>query len=205
MLEYLSKGTLLGLAAGVTPGPLLVLVIAETIRHNTAAGIKVAVAPMLTDVPIIVLALLILPRLPRFEMVLGVISVMGALFIAYLACESFRTGGIDIDPRRIEPQSLRKGVVTNLLNPHPYVFWLGVGVPIIYRALQAGPENAAAFIGSFFTFIVGSKIVLAWGVNKSRTLLSGPVYIYTVRAMGLLLAVFAVILLKDGIAYLSAG
>ena len=205
MIEYLTQGTLLGMAAGVAPGPLLVLVVAETIRHNTAAGIKVALAPMITDIPIIALALLVLPRLPHFEVILGVVSIIGALFIGYLAFDSFKTRGIDLDPVQVKPQSLRKGVITNLLNPHPYVFWLGVGVPLIYKAIQSSHLNAVAFVGSFFMFIVGSKVVLALIVNKSRTFLSGSIYIYLVRALGLLLAVFAIILIRDGLKFLKIG
>jgi threonine/homoserine/homoserine lactone efflux protein len=205
MLEYLTQGTLLGLAAGVAPGPLLVLVVTETIRHDTVAGVKVALAPMITDVPIITLAMLVLPRLPHFEFILGVVSIIGALFIGYLACESFRTQGIQLNSTHIKPQSLKRGVITNLLNPHPYVFWLGVGVPLIYRAAQVSYAGAAAFVGSFFVFIVGSKIVLALIVNKSRTFLSGPVYIYIVRALGLLLALFAFILVRDGLNFIGIG
>ena len=205
MLEYLAKGTLLGLAAGVAPGPLLVLVVAETIKHNTAAGVKVAMAPMLTDIPIIALSLWLLPRLPHFEIILGIISIIGALFIGYLAYESFRAQGIEIEPAEVKPQSLKKGVITNLLNPHPYVFWVGVGVPIIYKSFQTGPQNAIAFIGSFFAFIVGAKIVLALIVNKSRAFLSGTIYIYIVRGLGLLLVVFAIISLRDGLKFLSLG
>ena len=205
MLEYLTQGTLLGLAAGVAPGPLLVRVVAETIRHNTTAGIKVALAPMITDIPIIGLALLVLPRLPHFEVILGVVSIIGALFIGYLALDSFKTRGIDLDIVEVKPQSLRKGVITNLLNPHPYVFWLGVGVPLIYRAVQSSLLNALVFIGAFFVFIVGSKVVLALIANKSRAFLSGPIYIYLVRALGLLLAFFAVILIRDGLKFLKIG
>lgn len=205
MLEYLTKGTLLGLAAGMSPGPLLVLVVAETIKHNTAAGIKVAIAPILTDIPIILLALLLLPRLPHFELILGIISLIGAAFIFYLAYESFKTRGLDLDPAQVKPQSFKKGVITNLLSPHPYVFWLGVGIPILFKAFQAGPEKVAAFLGGFYLFIVGSKISLALIVNKSRTFLSGPVYIYIVRGLGLLLALFAIILIRDGLKFLNLG
>jgi threonine/homoserine/homoserine lactone efflux protein len=205
MLEYLTQGTLLGLASGIAPGPLLVLVVAETIRHNTAAGVKVALAPLITDLPIIALALLILPRLPHLEYILGAVSIMGALFIGYLAFDSFRTSGIDVDPGQIKPQSFKRGVITNFLSPHPYVFWLGVGIPLIYKASQSSPMNAVAFIGSFEVFIVGSKVVLALIVNKSRAFLSGPVYIYLVRALGLLLAFFAIILMRDGFKFLNIG
>lgn len=203
MLEYLTQGSLLGLAAGMAPGPLLVLVVAETIRHSASAGIKVALAPMITDIPIIALALLVLPRLPHFEFILGAVSIIGALFIGYLAFDSFRTRGIDLDPVHLTPQSLKKGVITNLLNPHPYVFWLGVGVPLIYKAIQSSHLHAAAFVGSFFVCIVGSKVVLALIVNKSRTFLSGPVYIALVRFLGLLLALFAIILARDGVTFLK--
>jgi threonine/homoserine/homoserine lactone efflux protein len=133
------------------------------------------------------------------------VSIIGALFIGYLACESFRTQGIQLNSTHIKPQSLKRGVITNLLNPHPYVFWLGVGVPLIYRAAQVSYAGAAAFVGSFFVFIVGSKIVLALIVNKSRTFLSGPVYIYIVRALGLLLALFAFILVRDGLNFIGIG
>ncbi|MCD6225405.1 MAG: hypothetical protein J7K32_07820 [Deltaproteobacteria bacterium] len=53
MLTFLTAGTILGLSAGLIPGPLLTLVISETLRHNIKAGIKIAVAPLLTDLPII--------------------------------------------------------------------------------------------------------------------------------------------------------
>jgi threonine/homoserine/homoserine lactone efflux protein len=45
MFEFLGTGTLLGLAAGFAPGPLLVLVISETLKHNIKEGIKVSLAP----------------------------------------------------------------------------------------------------------------------------------------------------------------
>jgi len=205
MLELLSKGILLGLAAGIAPGPLLVLVVAETLRHNTLAGIKVAVAPMVTDLPIIFLALMILPKLPHLQAALGIVSIMGAVFIFYLACDSLRSRGLQLDIETVSSRSFRKGVVTNWLNPHPYVFWVGVGVPVIYRAGQAGWENAAVFVGSFFVCIVGSKIVLAILVSRSKTFLSGPVYVYVVKGLGLLLGIFGVMLARDGLRFLGVG
>ena len=48
MLHFLTLGTVLGLSAGLAPGPLLTLVISETLQHDIRAGIKVAVAPFIT-------------------------------------------------------------------------------------------------------------------------------------------------------------
>jgi len=55
MLNFLTIGTLLGLSAGLAPGPLLTLVISETLQHDIKSGVKVALAPFITDLPIIIL------------------------------------------------------------------------------------------------------------------------------------------------------
>ena len=50
----------LGLAAGISPGPLLTLVISTTLERGFRAGTRIAIAPLITDAPIIVVTLLIL-------------------------------------------------------------------------------------------------------------------------------------------------
>ena len=55
MISFLTTGAILGLSAGFAPGPLLTLVVSETLRYNVKEGIKVALAPIVTDLPIVVL------------------------------------------------------------------------------------------------------------------------------------------------------
>src|SRR3990172_7981547 len=91
MLSFLSAGIVLGLSAGFSPGPLLALVISQTLQHGIKEGVKVAVAPLLTDFPIMLLSLLVMTRLVNFRPVLGGISLIGGLFVLKLAYESIRT------------------------------------------------------------------------------------------------------------------
>ena len=56
------SGAVFGLAAGLMPGPLLALVIQQTLRHGPTEGIKVAAAPLLTDLPIVAAALFAVNR-----------------------------------------------------------------------------------------------------------------------------------------------
>jgi len=135
MFEFLSAGILLDLAAGFAPRPLLVLVISETLRHNIKAGIKVSIAPLITDIPIIVLSLFVLNRLANFKAILGCISIFGGLFTFYL---------------------------------------------------------------------VGSKVLLAMVLEKSRSFLKGPVYIWVMRILGILLLIFSMVLFRDGLRLLAA-
>jgi threonine/homoserine/homoserine lactone efflux protein len=198
MLEFLSAGILLGLAAGFAPGPLLVLVISETLRHGIKAGLKVSIAPLITDVPIILVSLLLLNSLAEYKPILGCISIFGGLFIFYLAYESLKTRGVDLNLSAVRTGSFKKGVITNALNPHPYIFYMTVGAPIIYRSIQQHILATLSFVGSFLLLLVGSKVVLALVVGRSRTFLNGRLYIWVMRTLGVLLVVFSLVLLRDG-------
>jgi threonine/homoserine/homoserine lactone efflux protein len=199
MIEYLSAGTLLGLASGFAPGPLLVLVLSETLRHDIRAGIKVAIAPLITDVPIIVISLLVLNRLAHFKTILGGVSILGGLFIFYLGYDSIKTKGVEFSLPPVSRNSFKRGVTTNALNPHPYIFYMTVGAPIIFKAINHNFLSAFSFIGSFLLFLVGSKVILALVVERSRAFLKGPVYIGLMRILGALLFFFSIMLFRDGL------
>jgi threonine/homoserine/homoserine lactone efflux protein len=199
MISFLTTGTILGLSAGFTPGPLLTLVISETLKHDLKAGVKVALAPILTDLPIIILTLFMLAKLSHFHKVLGAISFLGGLFILYLGYESVRTKGVNIGLRDPKARSLRKGIIVNALSPYPYLFWFSVGAPTTIKAMGQSVFAAVAFVSSFYVLLVGSKIGLAILVGRSRSFLTGNPYVYTMRFLGLVLFVLAVLLFYDGL------
>ena len=197
MIHYLTIGTILGLSAGLAPGPLLALVVSETILHDIRAGIKVALAPLVTDLPIIVLTVFILSRLSGFHGILGVISLAGGLLVLVMGIQGIRARGLEFDIQKARPRSLTKGILVNILSPHPYLFWLSVGAPTMTRANDQHIFAAAAFVISFYSLLIGSKIALAVLVGRSKTILKGSVYVYTMRFLGLALCALAVFLFKD--------
>jgi threonine/homoserine/homoserine lactone efflux protein len=201
MIEYLTKGTLLGLAAGFSPGPLLVLVVSQTLRHSVKEGIKVSVAPLLTDIPILLISLFILVKLSTVNALVGCISLAGGLFILHMGWGGLKSKGVETPVA--ESGSLKKGIMTNALNPHPYVFYMTVGGPILLRALNQGPLSAIAFFSSFLFFLVGSKVVLAVVTGRSRSFLKGPVYLWIMRGLGACLIIFSLTLLREGLRLLG--
>jgi len=199
MIHYLTIGAVLGLSAGFAPGPLLTLVISETLQHGIKSGLKVAIAPIITDLPIIIVTLFLISKLSNFHEILGIISLIGGCFILYMGYKSISTTGIDLNAKKIKPKSLTKGVLTNALSPHPYLFWLSVGAPVMTKAMNQNSVFPLAFIAGFYAFLVGSKVVLALLAGKSKNYLSGNAYRYVMRLLGLLLCIFAIILLRDGL------
>ncbi len=203
MVEAVTMGIVLGLSAGFAPGPLLALVISETLRHDIRAGIKVAISPLFTDLPIIVLTLLVLSQLSGFKSILGTIAMIGGGVIMVMGYDSMVAKPVAAAPSASEPQSLLKGILANALSPHPYLFWFGVGGPIIARTIDQGMATPFSFIVNFYIFLVGSKISLAVLVGRSKSFLSGPVYRTIMRLLGLALCVLALLLFRDGLRLLG--
>jgi threonine/homoserine/homoserine lactone efflux protein len=203
MINFLTIGTLLGFSAGFAPGPLLTLVISETLQHDIKSGVKVALAPIITDLPIIVLTLFILTKLSNFHNILGIISLTGGFVILLMGYESIRTKGVELNLKEAKPKSLTKGILVNALNPHPYLFWVSVGAPTMTKAMHQSIIAASAFICSFYVLLVGSKVVLAILVGQSKNFLAGKVYIYIMRFLGLALGVLAFFLFRDGLKLLG--
>ncbi|MES9854612.1 MAG: LysE family transporter [Candidatus Thiodiazotropha sp. L084R] len=199
MLSTISAGIVLGLSAGLAPGPLLTLVISETLQHDIRAGIKVAVAPIITDLPIIIFSLFIINEISGLYSILGLISLLGGCFVFYIGYENVRSAGIDLNIQRERSNSLKKGVIVNALSPHPYLFWFSVGSPMIIKMMNTDGVASFVFILSFYSLLVGSKIVLAVVVGKYKSFLNGVIYIYTIRTLGLILWILSVVLLYDGL------
>ncbi len=203
MLYYLSFGMILGLAAGFAPGPLLTLVISETLRHGFSAGVKVALAPIITDAPIVIVTLLVATQLSDIDPVLGIISLIGSGYILYMAYESAQPQGQHSTQIDVKPKSLTKGILANALSPHPYLFWLSVGAPTVAKSVSVSALAPVLFIVGFYLFLIGSKVLLAALVGKSRTFLKGTAYLYIMKLLALILGIFAILLFIDGLKFLG--
>ena len=204
MNSLVMSGMLLGLSAGLSPGPMITLVVSQTLRHGIREGVKVAFAPLLTDTPIVIACLLFLSFFSDIKPALGVISILGGIYLFYLGLSSLRVKAESID-EDVDPKSLKKGLMVNFLNPSPYMFWVSIGGPLVLKASRTSLVSAAAFIISFYVMLVGSKIVVAMVSGRSRNLLSSRYYRIIVRTLGLILMGFGVLFLRDGFEYILGG
>ena len=200
---FLSAGIALGLSAGFSPGPLTTLVITQALQHGVREGLKVAMAPFVTDLPIILVSLFALTRLSNSREFLGLISILGALVLIYLAYACFRTKKIDTEVDANQARSLSKGTLVNFLSPHPYLFWLTIGAPRVVEAWGHSPLTAAGFIVGFYTCLIGAKMSLAFAAARSRRLLTGVFYRSVMRFLGGALLILAFLLFRDGMVFLD--
>lgn len=192
-------GMIFGLTGGLTPGPLLTLVITESLKHGKKEGIKVALVPLITDMPVIVLSVILLQNLAGVDMLVGIIAIAGAIFLSYLGYESVVFSGVEIQANNVKPQSIKKGILANLLNPNPILFWITVGTPTLINAYEASMMAAGCFLFTMYFCLVGSKVVTAIIIGKSRSYFTSKYYIYSIRALGIILLIFAGMFFLNGL------
>lgn len=203
MNEVIIPAIILGFSGGMAPGPLMTVVIGQTLKHGLKEGIKVAVAPFLTDFPIIAATLIILAQFSNIDKFLGLISLAGAGYLIYLAYESFRIKGFVVDLEKVKPQSIRKGIITNVLNPAPYLFYFTIGGAIILKYIKTETYLSILFILFFLSSVVLTKIIIAFITERSRNFLKSGIYLWVNRVLGVLLLFYALKFLIEGVGFLT--
>jgi threonine/homoserine/homoserine lactone efflux protein len=199
LIEFLAMGAFLGLAAGVSPGPLLAVTISETLQHGKWEGIKVAVSPLITDLPIILAVLFVLSHLTGYNSVIGIIAFFGAAYLLYSGMESLKVKKGDFELNVEKKDALKKGVIVNFGNPHPYIFWLSIGGPIIYKSFSIHVWATILFITGFYILLVGSKVAVTLIVEKSKSFINSKYYFSIIRILGIAQIAFGLTFIKVGL------
>lgn len=183
----------------MAPGPLLSLVVSETLRGNKLNGIFIAIAPLLTDLPIVLISIYVLRSISHIDLALGLLSLAGGVFLAYLGVKNIRSLPSTTDNSNSYNVSLKYGVVTNFLSPHPYLFWIAVGAPTFVKASKSSLNEGIAFIFAFYLLLIGTKIIIAIISERFGKILDGSRYKMIMRSLGILLLFLAGVMLYDGI------
>lgn len=207
MLEFLIAAAVFGLSGGLSPGPLLTLVVSETLARGRSAGLAVSMSPLITDGPAIGAAVFLLNRVENSDAALGIISIAGGVLLTTYGIAGLRGSALEVEETKVRRgvwASLGKGVSVNFLNPNPYLFWLTIGTPLLLDAHAIGWTASIGFLFVFYLCLVGSKCVLTVLVARSRAVLRGRAYIFVNRVLAIALLIFAVIFIRKGI-FLFAG
>ncbi|MBT8217394.1 MAG: LysE family translocator [Acidimicrobiia bacterium] len=196
-MAELFAGISLGFAAGVSPGPLLTLVVVTALEHGPAAAIRVSFAPLVTDTTVIVLAVAVLTTVP--DSVFTALGITGGGYLIVLGLQEVTSSPVaDTPADRGVSVDLLRGIGVNFLSPHPWLFWITAGGPLLVEAWRRAPARGVAFLGGFYVLIVGTKAVIGWVIGRSRHRLSPRLRHRLVRLGGILLiAVGATLILRQ--------
>lgn len=185
-------GIMLGVIEGIKPGPLLTMVIKETLSGGLKAGIWTAAAPIFTDGPLIIISLFAATWFSTRPVFLAIISLLGAIFLIKMGFECFSIEPPDLKSTNSEySKSFKRGILTNLLNPNVYVFWFLIGGPLMASVVNEEPLAPVAYAISFLISIIAVKTTIAYFFDKTRGQISSKTYKLCLSICGIAMIIFA--------------
>ncbi len=197
VLAYLLQGLSLGLSGAASPGPFQAFVIGQSLKSGWRRTLPAALAPLVSDGPIILLMVLVLTRMP--EGVLRAIRLVGGVYVLYLAWMSFQAFR---SYRAVEApgeanRTFWQAVGTNFLSPGPYIFWSALAGPVLVSGWKEAPSRGLVFLFGFYFAMVGGLALLVILFGAARQL--GP------RVSRALIGISALALLGFGVYQLWQG
>ena len=185
-------GATLGIVEGIKPGPLLTMVIRETLSGGLRAGLWTAAAPIFTDGPLVIFSLFAAAWIATNPSALLVITLAGAIFLAQMGYECFGLEPPNMDEDAPPPTgSFLRGVITNLLNPNVYVFWFLIGGPLMASAADEETLAPIAYAITFLVTIMLTKAAIAYAIHRASGNISAIVYRRLLTICGLVMIGFA--------------
>lgn len=159
MWVYLLRGIGFGFAAASQPGPFQTHLISQALTRGWKRTLPAALAPLLSDGPIILLCVLLLSQVP--DWLQRALNFAGGIFILYLACGAFQSWK-KFDPQAAEfsgkgtQQSVLKAAAVNMLSPGPYLFWTLVTGPILLQGWRETPLHGIGFLAGFYAAFISA-------------------------------------------------
>jgi len=163
MWFYIIQGIGYGFAAAAQPGPLQTYLITQSLTKGWQKSLVNALAPLVSDGPIIALCLLVLRQIPdSFQRILYLAGGVFVLYLAHGAYKAWKHFDIQLAvPETSGQQSVLKAALVNMLSPGAYIFWSLVTGPILIEGWRETPMFGINFIlGFYVTFVLCLMLII---------------------------------------------
>ena len=172
MLKYILVGIGYALSASLQPGPLQAFFLSKISRDGWKKTLPAAAAPLLSDGPIALVAILFLNVLPEnFRDYLGLAGGLLLLVFAWFSFQAWRVKEKEKDqPAGAIPRSLFQAALVNLFNPNPYLSWSLVMGPAVLAAWAESPGTAVALLLSFYVTMISTSMVIIFLMGQALLL-----------------------------------
>ncbi|MCJ7716830.1 MAG: LysE family transporter [Anaerolineales bacterium] len=162
MLRYLLIGTGYALSAGLQPGPLQAFFLARVTEDGWRRTLPAAFAPLISDGPIALIALLLLSYLPDgfrdFLQLAGGFLLLTFAWSSYNSWKNYREK--EPEDSFSTPKTIFQAALVNILNPNPYLGWSLVMGPAVLAAWNEGPLFAVILLVSFYITMISISLIL---------------------------------------------
>ena len=171
MFELILRGIGIGFSGATLPGPFQTYTINNSLALGWRKSIILILVPVLTDIPLIVLVVILRGSIPDF--IIRVLQFAGGVILLWIAWGAWkewrkvakRTSAVNLPAADVPRlQILQRGVMIGLLSPGPYLFWGTINGPILIKALQNSVWHGTAFLLGFygtFGFLIALSVLIS--------------------------------------------
>jgi len=174
VLKHILIGVSLAFTAAVQPGPLQAFLFSRVTAIGWRRTLPASFAPLLSDGPIAVVALLVLGHLsPGMQSILRGAGGLLLLYLAWRAFQQWRRSELSAAKQGDKvPRTLLEAALVNLLNPNPYLGWTLILGPLVVTAWREAPSVGVAVVVAFYATLVTMLAALIFLFGSARLL--GP-------------------------------
>jgi threonine/homoserine/homoserine lactone efflux protein len=177
MLGFFLYGVGLALNAVAIPGAPTAYLLSVALQAGWRRALWVAICPFLSDIPIIIVSVLLLDKMqdvvPDLVRVIQVIGGLILLFIAYKSWQLVRSGVMFTAADEKKKPALRprdivaQAILVNLTSPGPYIFWASVNGPKLLEGLEQSVWHGLAFLVGFYGMFFCGFTLLAFAFSAA--------------------------------------
>jgi len=197
---------MVALSGAMMPGPLLVMAIARAAEDGFWTAPMLMLGHAIAELATVILLVKGAGRFLKRPRVFGVIAVLGAAFLLYMAYGTFTYGGAGpgftgdgtaaAGTRLPDPVS---GMVLSLTNPYWTMWWVTIGTTYLALAQKHGTVGISAFYSGHILADIGWYCLVAFLVTAGVQFLTGEIYRGVLMALSFALAGMGVYFLVSGV------
>lgn len=174
------SGALLGISLAAPPGPIMAVMANAAMHGRKRESLITACGAMTADATWLLLASLGAATLLRAHpQVLGVLGLIGAILLVWMAVTTARMGRMDIE--HAAPGGYRLGYVMVLTSPFSLAWWLANGA--ILFSTWGWPGIAGMFV-ALFVYSVFITWVFHWIGQRARRGVRAVAWVSVVALIG---------------------
>jgi len=171
MIPYFIQGAGYGFVGAAEPGPFQAYIISQALKLGWRRTVSAALAPLISDAPIILLVFFVLSQVPpSMQRLLHVASGLFLALLAWRAWSSWRQRRPEVPSTTASSnRTLLNAAIMNLISPGPYIYWSLIAGPSLVASWRSAPMSAVGFLVGFYGALVGTlaAIIITFGTAQA--------------------------------------
>ncbi|MHC1629055.1 MAG: LysE family transporter [Candidatus Nezhaarchaeales archaeon] len=139
-LSFLTEVVVISASGALAPGPLTAVAATVGAKRGWKSGFLIALGHMIVELPLVMLIGIGVLTALKSALASSLLALAGGLFLLFFGSLTLKDAlkfrwSIETSKSRFHENPILVGILLSILNPFFIVWWLGIGSPLIYKAI----------------------------------------------------------------------